>query len=60
MVYREPDPELYDADPARSLAALNRSVEAVVREAPAQYQWEYKRFKARLDGAPDLYKRGRT
>lgn len=60
MVYREPDPELYDADPLRSLAALNRSVEAVVRESPAQYQWEYKRFKARVEGAPDIYKRSRA
>lgn len=59
LVYREPDPELYDVDSARSLAALNRSVEALVREQPEQYQWEYKRFKARIDGAPDIYKRGR-
>jgi KDO2-lipid IV(A) lauroyltransferase len=59
LIFREPDAELYHADTARSLAALNRSVEALVREHPAQYQWEYKRFKARVEGAPDIYKRGR-
>ena len=60
MVYREPDPELYAADTVRSLTALNRSVEALVREHPEQYQWEYKRFKARPDGGRDLYKQART
>lgn len=57
MIYREPDPALYSADSAVALAALNRSVEAIVREHPEQYQWEYKRFKARVEGTADIYKR---
>ncbi len=45
MIIREPDPDIYDTDQAKSLAAMNRSVESCVLEAPEQYQWEYKRFK---------------
>jgi Kdo2-lipid IVA lauroyltransferase/acyltransferase len=34
-------------DEATALAALNAGVERVARRDPAQYQWTYKRFKAR-------------
>lgn len=55
VVFREPDAELYSADLAISLAALNRGVEALVRERPQQYQWEYKRFKVQPEGQPKVY-----
>jgi KDO2-lipid IV(A) lauroyltransferase len=55
IVFREPDPAIYAPELAESLAALNRSIESVVREAPAQYQWEYKRFKRQPDGKPSPY-----
>jgi KDO2-lipid IV(A) lauroyltransferase len=55
LVFRAPDPALYDPDLATSLAALNRGVENLVAEAPAQYQWVYKRFKSQPDGWPDPY-----
>jgi len=42
----EPDPGLYAADEQTSAAALNHSIEQAVRRVPAQYQWEYKRFRA--------------
>lgn len=45
LVVREADPAIRDERSAVSLDALNRSVEACVREVPEQYQWEYKRFK---------------
>ncbi|MGQ9424825.1 lysophospholipid acyltransferase family protein [Gilvimarinus sp. F26214L] len=45
LVVREAQPGLKADDMAESLDALNRSVETCVREAPEQYQWEYKRFK---------------
>lgn len=48
LVVREADSAVRDSDINTSLDALNRSVEACVREVPEQYQWEYKRFK----GAP--------
>lgn len=41
----EPDPDIYSEVEQASVAALNRSVEAVARLAPTQYQWEYKRFR---------------
>jgi len=40
-----PDPDIYAEAQAVSVAALNRSIEAAVRLVPAQYQWEYKRFR---------------
>ena len=55
IVFRDPDPELYGADLAQSLAALNRGVETLVRERPQQYQWEYKRFKVQPKGQPRIY-----
>ncbi|MGC8697444.1 MAG: lysophospholipid acyltransferase family protein [Halothiobacillus sp.] len=37
--------ELANPDPAIALAALNAGVEHLVRLAPAQYQWGYRRFR---------------
>lgn len=37
--------ELYSDDIETSATALNAAVESIIAEAPAQYQWEYKRFK---------------
>lgn len=36
-------------------AAINAGVEAIVRRAPEQYQWSYKRFNKRPDGGGRLY-----
>jgi len=47
---RRVNDELYSDDLETSVAALNASVEALVRELPAQYQWEYKRFRRMPDG----------
>ncbi len=44
MVVIEADSAIYSEDATQSLRGLNASVEACVRRAPAQYQWEYKRF----------------
>ncbi len=41
------DADVANADTTLAAAALNRSVEACVRLAPEQYQWEYKRFRKR-------------
>jgi KDO2-lipid IV(A) lauroyltransferase len=43
------------ADEQCSLAQLNSSIEACVRAVPAQYQWEYKRFKKQPPGAARVY-----
>ena len=50
-------PALRDPDPAISVAAMNRAIEALVRMDPPQYQWEYKRFKGRPPGTRDPYAR---
>lgn len=55
IVFREPDAAIYSDDAQVALDALNRSIENVVQEAPAQYQWEYKRFKRQPAGAPRPY-----
>lgn len=53
-----PDPDIYSDDLATSTAAMNRSVEAVIRRDPAQYQWTYKRFK-KNETLPNIYRRDR-
>ncbi|MDR0779664.1 MAG: lysophospholipid acyltransferase family protein [Pseudomonadales bacterium] len=50
IVFSEPDPMIYAQDPQTALAGLNATVEAMVRQIPAQYQWEYKRFKRQPPG----------
>lgn len=48
--------DIYAADLERSLAAVNRGVEACLRYCPEQYQWEYKRFRQRPAVYPDHYR----
>ncbi len=48
-------PELAVEDEQAGLGALNTALEALVREHPAQYQWEYKRFKKRPTGSAEIY-----
>lgn len=45
IVVLEADPDIYSEDQHISVTGLNASVAACVRRAPAQYQWEYKRFR---------------
>lgn len=52
----EPDPEIYSDDVAVSTAAMNRSIEKLIRRDPTQYQWSYKRFRKNEDGS-DPYRR---
>lgn len=42
-------------DEARATTAMNREMERLVREAPEQYLWSYKRFKARPPGGERFY-----
>ena len=49
------EPELGDPDLERAAAALNRGIERLVRAAPEQYLWSYKRFKARPPGGERFY-----
>ena len=48
----DPAPDgIADPETATSVAALNAGVERMARRAPAQYQWTYKRYKARPAGS---------
>ncbi|HEX7339986.1 MAG TPA: LpxL/LpxP family Kdo(2)-lipid IV(A) lauroyl/palmitoleoyl acyltransferase [Rhodanobacteraceae bacterium] len=50
--------EPFPTDDAQAdTARVNRAIEAMVREAPAQYLWVHKRFKTRPEGQDDLYRR---
>ncbi len=52
------DPPLADfpsGDPAADTAAMNRVIEARMRDMPAQYFWVHRRFKTRPKGEPPLY-----
>ena len=55
MVIREADEGIYSKDMTESLTAMNDSVERCIREAPAQYQWEYKRFRRTSPGEKPVY-----
>ncbi len=55
LVVTEGVPGIGDADPVAAATALNRSVEKVVRQAPEQYQWEYKRLRHRPPGERNPY-----
>jgi KDO2-lipid IV(A) lauroyltransferase len=45
IVVIEADPAIYNEDQLTSVTGLNASVAVCVKRAPAQYQWEYKRFR---------------
>ncbi|QBM18134.1 lipid A biosynthesis lauroyltransferase [Marinobacter sp. JH2] len=55
IIVEEAAPGNGDADPVAAATALNESVEKVVRMAPEQYQWEYKRLRHRPPGNPNPY-----
>ena len=56
----QPFAEVSDLDGPEAFAkALNQAIETLVRIYPAQYQWEYKRFKRPLPGCPTPYPKRR-
>lgn len=56
LVIRPVAEEIYSPDTRTALTALNKGVEEVIMESPAQYQWEYKRFRRAPPGAAQPYK----
>lgn len=56
IIVLDADPAIYSENAEESLAGMNRSVEACVRLAPTQYQWEYKRFRRLPEGYPRHYR----
>ncbi len=44
-------------DPLAAATGLNKAIEKVIRTAPAQYQWLYKRFARQPDGELNIYQK---
>lgn len=57
IVFKPVAETIYSKDQHTSLQSMNEGVETIVDLAPDQYQWEYKRFRARPEGMPKLYSR---
>ncbi len=55
ICFSEPDPDFSSTDELTAVQGLNKTIESCVRVAPAQYQWEYKRFRQRPKGEKKLY-----
>ncbi|MEH6444648.1 MAG: lysophospholipid acyltransferase family protein [Oceanospirillaceae bacterium] len=53
--FKAVDERINSKDSNTSLLALNQCVEQVALDNPAQYQWEYKRFKKRQQGQDNIY-----
>ncbi|MFP1684231.1 lysophospholipid acyltransferase family protein [Alloalcanivorax sp. C16-1] len=47
---RPADPGVHDDDLDYALTTMNRSIETLIREEPAQYLWSYKRFRRQPPG----------
>jgi KDO2-lipid IV(A) lauroyltransferase len=56
MWFDRPDPEIFSSDLLTSATAMNRSIETLIRRAPTQYHWFYKRFK-KSETLADPYRR---
>lgn len=46
---------IYDAPLEEALTSVNRHIETLVRRAPEQYQWTYKRFRSRPPGEKPFF-----
>ena len=55
ILFQEVDQRVYSKDIQVSVSGLNKTVEQLVALAPAQYQWEYKRFKKGPNGKRHIY-----
>jgi len=53
--FREAPPEIQSLDTDTAVTAMNRAIEELIRECPAQYQWNYRRFGIRPDGSRPVY-----
>jgi len=55
VYFMEGDPDIANADTTLGASAMNRDIERCIRAIPTQYQWTYKRFKTRPEGAEKFY-----
>lgn len=52
--FLDADERVYDPDDIQSATGVNASVEAAIALAPAQYQWEYKRYRKTIQEQQQL------
>jgi len=57
IIVIDADSDIYSEDQLTSVTGLNACVAACVKRAPAQYQWEYKRFRRLPEEYPRFYPR---
>ena len=60
LSYERLGEDFHASDPEVFARALNGAVESLVRRDPAQYQWEYKRFRKQPAGYPAAYPKRRS
>jgi len=53
--FRAAPGDLYSGNTETAVIAMNRTIERLVRECPAQYQWSYRRFRTRPAGEGAFY-----
>jgi Kdo2-lipid IVA lauroyltransferase/acyltransferase len=53
--FREAPQEIHSLETDTAVSAMNRAVEGLIRECPAQYQWSYRRFGNRPKGDRSVY-----
>jgi KDO2-lipid IV(A) lauroyltransferase len=53
--FREAPLEIHSLDTDTAVTAMNRAIEGLIRECPAQYQWSYRRFGNRPEGDRSVY-----
>ena len=53
--FQQTQPGIDSSDALTATTALNQSVEQMIRQAPEQYLWNYKRFKKVPDGIDKIY-----
>ena len=55
LIFRASSESFTDKSLQAATELMNRDVEQLVRECPAQYQWIYKRFKTRRENEAEFY-----
>ncbi len=58
LIIQPPLADFPGDDPETDAARINLVIEQIVREAPEQYLWVHRRFKATVPGATDPYEPG--
>jgi KDO2-lipid IV(A) lauroyltransferase len=53
--FRAAPQDIYSPDTGTAVTAMNRALEGLIRECPAQYQWSYRRFGRCADNDRSIY-----